>query len=303
MTELNINYASVRNVAEVFHQIADHCEDASDDVEVSHNRLSDAVRDDRAETVLGYYRFAIEVLRGIGTTAYAYEDKLNRFCDGHTNSAVAGGYGSIDQSNSARIVGRLDYHKVDRVPISMHATQPSTESIIKEIGGGDLTDGSCSSVALAYIANKNGMDVHDFRGGDSRRMFSMNENIELIAEMGDGDVIRGKNDYKALKQLLPKMEAGKEYYLATGAHASIVRKTESGRYEYLELQSPDSCGFKTLHGRDFKTRFGCSKGRTENTNVLISADKLAQNSSFGRMMEYINTPKQFQVMGNHGRRR
>lgn len=35
--------------------------------------------------------------------------------------------------------------------------------------------------------------------------------------------------------LLNKVEEGKEYYLSTGAHTTIIRKID-GKFEYLELQ-------------------------------------------------------------------
>ena len=37
--------------------------------------------------------------------------------------------------------------------------------------------------AIAYIGNKNGLDVLDFRGGNSQYVFSMNSNIKKILEL------------------------------------------------------------------------------------------------------------------------
>ncbi|CAG5926391.1 gp35 [Streptococcus pneumoniae] len=37
-------------------------------------------------------------------------------------------------------------------------------------------------------------------------------------------VAKNTNDFKAVKELLEKAENGKEYYLATGRHAAIIRK-------------------------------------------------------------------------------
>ena len=53
-------------------------------------------------------------------------------------------------------------------------------AIIEKLGGGDKTNGSCASVAFAYVGNKNGLDVTDFRGGGSQMIFSRSGNIEQI---------------------------------------------------------------------------------------------------------------------------
>ena len=52
------------------------------------------------------------------------------------------------------------------------------DEIIDRLAGGDKTRGSCSSLGFAYIGNKAGLDVLDFRGGNSQSFFSMNTNIK-----------------------------------------------------------------------------------------------------------------------------
>mgnify|MGYP006976155199 CR=1 FL=1 len=102
-----------------------------------------------------------------------------------------------------------------------------TEEIIERLGGGDNTQGSCSSLAFAYIGNVAGYDVLDFRDGDSRSFFSRNGSIEKIANLPGVNALiyNGKDDLICANDLLSTMQTGKEYYLATGLHASIVRKT------------------------------------------------------------------------------
>lgn len=56
-----------------------------------------------------------------------------------------------------------------------HLTIPQ---IIEKLAGGDMTKGSCSSLAFSYIGNKTGLDVTDFRGGNSQYVFSLNSNIQ-----------------------------------------------------------------------------------------------------------------------------
>ena len=57
----------------------------------------------------------------------------------------------------------LECQKYDKIP--------TEDEIINFVGGHDLTDGSCTSVALAYIGNKIGLKVLDFRDGASKMFF------------------------------------------------------------------------------------------------------------------------------------
>lgn len=181
----------------------------------------------------------------------------------------------------------------------------STEEIIKRLCGGDETQGSCSSLAYAYAANKNGYDVLDFRGGRSQLFFSSNNNIGEITRNCRGIVISEYDDYKAAKKLLKEVKEGKEYYLATGRHAAIVRKAESG-YEYLELQSGITNGFRPLTQERLKNRFGCqhqhtTQGYKFTTNSeLIDIEELGKDKSFKEIMGYINTAVDKQHKGAYG---
>lgn len=183
-------------------------------------------------------------------------------------------------------ISYLEVKKLDR--------KCSTEEIIKRLCGGDLTQGSCSSLAYSYAANKNGYDVLDFRGGRSQSFFSSNFNISEITRNCRGIIVSEYDDFKAAKKLLKEVKEGKEYYLATGRHAAIVRKAESG-YEYLELQSGITNGFKPLTQERLKNRFGCqhqhtTQGYKFTTNSeLIDIEELGKDKSFKEIMGYINT--------------
>ena len=59
---------------------------------------------------------------------------------------------------------------------------PSESEIINRLSGGDMTKGSCTSLALAYAGNKGGVDVLDFRGGKSCDFFSKTANIRDITK-------------------------------------------------------------------------------------------------------------------------
>ena len=63
--------------------------------------------------------------------------------------------------NAAR--NHLDNMNVTHLPITRSGGVRSEEDIVSCLGGGDLTPGSCSSLAFAYAGNKAGYDVLDFR--------------------------------------------------------------------------------------------------------------------------------------------
>lgn len=101
------------------------------------------------------------------------------------------------------------------------------------------------------------------------------------------------------------VEKGKEYYLGTGQHAAIIRKTETG-FEYLELQSATSNGFKPLTDDVLKRRFGCKRSHSnygtklKASNQLIECESLGQSSEFQRLLGYINTAEGSQRKGVKG---
>ena len=96
------------------------------------------------------------------------------------------------------------------------------------------------------------------------------------------------------------MSDGKEYILITGGHAAVVRKTAGG-YEYLELQSATSNGYKKLDDDVLKHRFSARK-RTQYTSstFLIELDKFKEISDLRAMLGYVNTAASKQMKGKGG---
>lgn len=197
---------------------------------------------------------------------------------------------------------KVEYNEVKKLQKEL-----TTEEIVKKLGGGDQTKGSCSSLAFAYIGNRNGYDVLDFRGGISTEIFATTRNIVEIANLDgiESKVIKRANDYKAVKELLTFVEEKKEYYLETGKHAAIIRRGNRG-FEYLELQSETENGFKKLDSSVLKTRFGCqtsysvSGTKFEKSNVLIDVDSCKNSEEFKNLLGYINTAKDKQNKGEGG---
>lgn len=181
---------------------------------------------------------------------------------------------------------------------------PTEQEIIAQIAGADQTQGSCASVALAYAGNKGGYQVHDFRDGKSRDFFATKSNTEAIAKIPgiDGICITDANEIKTANYLLSQMEQGKEYWLGTGCHASIVRRDPSGTgYQYLELQSPYNNQWYSLDNSVLKYRFGCCKKRGYAlSNRLMDIDKLIKSPDFAEALKYINTEVDQQKKGAGG---
>lgn len=189
--------------------------------------------------------------------------------------------------------------------VSEFKTIPTTEQIIKRLGGGDLTIGSCSSLAFAYAGNKAGLDVLDFRDGVSRRFFSLDNNIGAIGKAVGGINLLENNDFDAIKKAFSTLKMGKEYYLGVGKHAAIIRTTEKG-IEYLELQTQRSNGFYPLDYVALRSRFKAQKSYTKygvkykSLTTLIDIDLLKNNETFKKLLGYINTNENKQMKGEKG---
>lgn len=200
--------------------------------------------------------------------------------------------------------------KLDKDWVNGSAEEVEKE-IIKRISGGDMTTGSCASLSFAYIGNKCGYDVLDYRGGISQQHFSRKNIIEEILRM-DGCVTKEEkhtNDITAANRLLGNMEIGKEYILITGQHAAIVRKKDESTTQYLELQSERNSGWQTLNKDELKWRFGCKQSHTrygqkrEVSSYLSDVDSFKNVDGFDRILGYINTSESEQKKGAKGHER
>lgn len=208
-----------------------------------------------------------------------------------------------DSRQYGYIVDKLTMSNVKYHPIRRNIVSRSTSDIVNRISGGDLTQGSCSSLALAYAGNKAGYDVLDFRDGMSREIFSSRKTIQEIANLPNvnSSVVYEKNDIESAKTLLRKVTKDKEYYFAIGQHAAIIRKHDDS-FEYLELQHPSTKnGWHVLDANALIARFGCRKERVqESSSYLIEVESLSNNKEFLNILGYINTASGEQRKGERG---
>jgi hypothetical protein len=214
---------------------------------------------------------------------------------------------TTQKPEDTELIKHLSKSSIEKRTVEALPSPLTQQEIIDKIGGADQTKGSCASVAWTYAGNKNGLDVTDYRGGASQIMFSNRKVSMMVGEL-DGVssmVVKSKNDITGAKQLLATMQEGKEYFLATGQHASIVRKV-GDKNEYLELQSAKNNGWHTLDESMLRWRFGCKKSHTfygqryEVANLLVDVDTLKGNQAFAQMLEYINTATDAQRKGIGG---
>lgn len=219
-----------------------------------------------------------------------------------------------EQSEAAKFIEQAcTTENVEHRAVQALPKQLTSDEIIERLAGGDMTQGSCSSLAFAYIGNKNGLDVLDFRDGGSRRVFSMNKNIMKMLELPgvEGSITKVKKEVQGTIDVLKNLELNKEYYLATGKHAAIVRKLDTG-YQYLELQSKYQNGWMPFErygsmATTLNKRFGCRKTVDksfgyvwERTVILMDVDSFKDNEEFEQLLGYINTAVDNQRKGALG---
>lgn len=270
-----------------------------------HCRCSTAAYSDRAE-----YEDWLAYLNNGGTTAewekLSPEEK-EKFKLSLTKSAKSDKIQpNLNDKYMKDLDTRLKLGGVEYREVAMHDAPLSEEAIINALGGGDLTRGSCASLGLAYIGQKGGMNVLDFRDGSSRGFFSTTVNLETISKLPGAKTIteKAKSAVTAGKKLLTHVETGKEYYFVSGRHAAIVRKTDDAELQYLELQSARRNGWTNFDKNPrytLSSRFGDYRlGGFDVESFMIEVDSLKDSDDLRYLLGYINTAEGEQRKGAYG---
>ena len=207
-------------------------------------------------------------------------------------------------------------HHIDYNPVCELEKPLTTDEIVHKIAGGDKTiPGSCASVALAYVANRLGLDVLDYRGGASMTYFAGRTSkvdffrllgINMLEESYASDFVSVKHLLRRAQEEDENKDKDKEYMLMTGKHASIIRNSSKYGWQYLELQSSRSNGYKALSNERLKNRFGCSVNNSKCysdvgiSSFLVPLDNFTDSITFREYMGYINTKKYSQMKGKDG---
>lgn len=207
------------------------------------------------------------------------------------------------------LVKKVKYRPVEKREDQIAAGSKREDEIIEDIAGPDQTKGSCSSMALTFIANLAGYKVYDFRGGLSLTIFAKNDTVQSIGKIAGVNGI--KEDDVTLEQvarMLKKLKRGKYYDFTYARHAAVVRNTKNGP-EYLELQgdSWDNKWKPFVNEREeiptIETRLVRRFGAKEQylcTATLVDAEELANSIEFREIMGYINNAKELQKKGEGG---
>lgn len=214
-----------------------------------------------------------------------------------------------NDANYNRLLAGLNAFDVEYNPVKSHAKKLTETEIIEALSGGDMTKGSCASVGLAYIGQMQGWDVLDFRDGESRRMFSGSSFLKSLSEMNGMKALtaEGACSLTVGNRLLKMCETGKEYYLAVGRHAAIVRKNADGVLQYLELQSKYRSGWTNFDGNPrntLKTRFGCTQRATnaaqQDFMLDLTESEFTSSDDFRSLLGFLNTESNAQRKGKDG---
>lgn len=196
----------------------------------------------------------------------------------------------------------VEYREVTR-----QTRKLSQDEIIQTLSGGDRTSGSCASVGLAYCGQKQGLNVLDFRGGESLNTFCRNSTLKKLKDLPGivWDQEIGSYPITVGNKLLKRVESGKEYYFACGRHAAIVRKNpDTGKLQYLELQSQNNSGWQDFNGNPrytLNTRFGAPQSNWGMTTAfMFDVDSVNGSPEFAMILGYINTAEAEQKKGQGG---
>ena len=166
----------------------------------------------------------------------------------------------------------------------------SEQQIIEKLGAVDHKGGACSSQALAYIANKFGLDVTDYRDKKSVGIFGRDDILKKIVKSG-GFAISDYNGFKNAEYLLKYVEPGKEYYFTCGIHSAIIRRIKN-EFEFLELQGEKGTnGFSLMTASTLEERFYTGINKDKWNDFLIDIEKLKDSPKFGELVGYFNTKK------------
>lgn len=219
-----------------------------------------------------------------------------------SNKSHSDAYNRImDSINRIREKSTFEFKAVEKLKNKL-----SIDEIVKRLGGGDMTSGSCASLGLAYCGNRNGLNVLDFRGGESQDFFSSKYNLDMVSKIVSEDKVfheTARAWATAGNRLLKKVESGKEYYFVCGKHAAIVRRTDEA-LQYLELQSRYENGWINFNGNPRYTlshRFGCTGSQGRDVDVfMIDVDAFKDNEEFKDILGYINTASDKQKKGESG---
>ena len=222
----------------------------------------------------------------------------------------------VHSENYKMIENNMLADKVEYNKPELLTNKLSDADIIEKISGGDKTEGSCASLSFAYTANKGGLDVLDFRGGNSRYHLSLNGNIQRMATFNgvESKMYETTRELKETTEIVKNLPLNKQYIVSAGKHCALVMNDADGG-KWLELQSTTYSGWHPFNNNKYgkivydtlKNRWGCRKtadrsfGKVWKRKVaIIDVDSLSKNGEFRDIVGYLNTTESKQKKGVSG---
>ena len=200
----------------------------------------------------------------------------------------------------------MDINGIEHKEVKETFFELTENQIIDKISGGDQTQGSCASLAMAYVANKKGLDVTDYRGGKSRSQFSYRSKREkiYITAGAEAQNFKVKKEARDVAKILKGIEQDKEFVFSAGHHCAIIKRDAEG-LKYLELQCPykEGNGWRSFGDDVSKTlvdRFACRKTVEGTGAQLIAVDDVKPTNEFKDLLGYMNTNTNDQMKGMSG---
>ena len=209
----------------------------------------------------------------------------------------------VAESEISRI---LAAQNIEYRPVKYHEKPLTEQEIINVLSGGDKTKGSCASVGLAYCGQKSGLNVLDFRGGDSQNYFSHDLILRRLKEIPGitWDEQHGNYYPTTGNQLLKRVQHGKQYWFACGRHAAIVQRGDHGKLQFLEMQSQNYSGWHDFDGNaryTLSSRFGAPSGRFgDAVSFMFDVGSVKDSPEFAMILGYLNTAEDEQKKGQGG---
>lgn len=161
-----------------------------------------------------------------------------------------------------------------RVDINRLSKEESEDVSIAVIGGGDLTEGSCASVAQVFAARRLGYHAIDYRGGVSQEVGS---NIKKIGYTADIGIFRTSTSNEVFDYIETHTKLGEYYLLGTHRHMAVVKKLKDGDMAFLELQTEKENKWTRFSGpATLRHRFG-RDATFPASSQLISFNELAEH--------------------------
>ncbi|WP_273078714.1 minor capsid protein [Selenomonas felix] len=232
--------------------------------------------------------------------------KKNSFQEVKENGIIKKEEKVVQDDPLKSIVDNLKASNVEYLKPIAYSGSIDETSVIKALAGDDKTAGSCASLGLAYVGRVSGLDVLDFRGGSSQEVFSQKSALMKITRLSGINAVveTARSEITVGNKLLKQVEAGKQYYFVAGRHAAIVRKSDNGTLQYLELQSDELQGWHDFNGNPRHTlsqRFGCRDGRGQNEDgFMIDVEELKSSEEVKTLLGYINTAAGKEMKGEGG---